>query len=664
MAQDSQVQRDKQALKDAFAEAYRTDQQSAPSLLGETGYRPGSISQLDAMKESLQTASRPPKIPQQMERTSDFAETQDVNNPVSFQPAIKTDTEIKRTSGPVVNQIKTLQEADRPLVYENRDPNTMWWHAIVIEPLDQRNSETINPQMLLHLALQNSPRILAISNRPLIRETEVGEARADFDPELFVKSQFDNRIDPVGNQLTTGTGDPFLKEHIWYGDMGLRKKLWAGAEIEARQQFGFQNSNSRFFEPQDQGTATLSLNFSQPLLKGRGIAYNRSQIMIAQLGGTASWDQFSAELQDELTEVVESYWSLYYHRAVLLQKQYNVARGEAVLGKLEGRSTLDSLPSQIARARSAVQSRRTELANARRDVKNAETDIRRLTGSHEIFQAIPAELLPEEAPNLIRTDQDLAVVIEQAIQMRPEIKQAMQRAKIAAVQKNISEHELLPELNLIFNSYVAALRGESDVLGSWSEQFTGSTPGYAVGFEFNMPYYRRAARSRNKRQQLVLELVRHEIDPTVNDVVAEAQIAWRQVDSAYQTTMAAAQAIKAARTDLLQNEARWESFALVEGDFAEGQTPTSLLDQLLDAQQRLAIAELTYSQALLEFKGAQVGLKRATGKLLNHHDLPAVSASSSVDLNYGQKPDVMSYEKPAVEPDWANPPQPESTDGN
>ncbi|MCP4830448.1 MAG: TolC family protein [Proteobacteria bacterium] len=110
--------------------------------------------------------------------------------------------------------------------------------------------------------------------------------------------------------------------------------------------------------------------------------------------------------------------------------------------------------------------------------------------------------------------------------------------------------------------------------------------------------------------------------------MAEAQIAWREVDSAYQTVISAAEAIRAARTDLLQNEARWNSFALVEGDFSDGQNPTTLLDQLLDAQQRLSNAELTYSQSLLEFKRSEVELKRATGELLNHQEVSSIGYST------------------------------------
>ncbi len=499
---------------------------------------------------------------------------------------------------------------------------TPWWSRIVTEPQGDREYETVYPEVLVQMAMQNSPSILAISLNPLIQETEVTYARAQFDTDLFLRSQYDDRVDPVGNQLTTGGGLPFLKDNIWYGEGGLRRKLYAGGEIELKQRLGFQNSNSNFFDPQDQGTATLALNFSQPLMRGSGRYYNRSQIMIAQTGTNVAWDKLAAELQDELTRLVEAYWSLYYSRAVLLQKRQNVERGEVVLLKLEGRSELDSLPSQISRARAAVRARATELANARRDVFDAETEIRRILGSPEAFQSNAPELVPGEPPQLTPNHFELANIITEAMQQRPEVKQAVQRAKIAAIQQNVSRNELLPELNLIFNTYVSALRGESDIPGAWTDQFQNSTPGFAGGLEFSMPWGRRAARARLTRQQLVVEQVRHEIDQVMHRVVAEAQVAWRTVDSAFQTAVAAGLAIEAARADLLQNEARWESFALVEGDFAEGQTPTTLLDQLLDAQQRLTNAELTYSQALLEFKVAEIALKRATGTLLSCYNGP------------------------------------------
>ena len=272
----------------------------------------------------------------------------------------------------------------------------IWWPTLVVSPLHPENQvESAGPDSLLHRALQNSPKIQAISNDPLVSDLQVIEQDAVFDPTFFARHLYDDRVDPVGNSLTTG-GAAFLKDNIWSGEAGLRRKLRRGGEIDISQRLGFQNSNSRFFVPQDQGTATLAINYSQPLLKGRGLYINSAQIMIAQSAAGVSWDTFSADLQQEIESILASYWQLYYDRSIFLQKKRNVERGQKILNMLVAREGLDSLPSQIARAKSAVESRKTELANAFRDVRNAETNIRRLTGERNWLTYKDVELLPNQ----------------------------------------------------------------------------------------------------------------------------------------------------------------------------------------------------------------------------------------------------------------------------
>ena len=496
-----------------------------------------------------------------------------------------------------------------------------WWNRDVGRRLiGLESARTIQPDSLVMYALRHSPQIQAISRDPLIREAELREAQSIFDPEVFVRTQFEDRNDPVGNRLTTG-GLPFLKDHIWSGEAGFRRKTRTGADVELGQRLGFHNSNSTFFEPQDQGTATLSMNFSQPLLRGAGQTFNRSQIVIAQVNQGIAWEKFSKELQGEILNVVQAYWNLYYRRSLLLQKRRNVERGAAVLEKLEGRAGLDSLPSQISRARSSVQSRRTELANAQRDVRDAETELRRLIGDSDWVGGSHIELLPSESPSYIYLRRSAKDVVQTALDHRPELKEAIQRARVAAVQHNVSKNELLPQLDLIFSTYVSALEGDSGIARAWQKQFNASTPGYAVGLEYALPYGNRRARARKTQRQLQLAKIKDEVNYVIQLVVAEAQVAIRRQESAYETMQAAAVAIEAAQNDLRQQRSRWEAFALVDGDIAEGNSPVTLLDQLLDSQQRLNNAESTFSEAEFAFKVAEVELKQAMGVLLETENI-------------------------------------------
>lgn len=527
-----------------------------------------------------------------------------------------------------------------------------WWKEVVRQPLDPSlGTETVDANILVYLALRNSPRIQAISQEPLIRELQIVEADAEFDAVRYVRSQFEDRVDPVGNTLTVGGGESFLKDNLWSADAGFRRKIRNGAQVELNQRLGFQNSNSNFFSPQDQGTATLALNVTQPLLRGRGAFVNQAQILIAQAAGGSSWETFQAELQDELLAVINAYWQLYLNRSVYLQKKKNVERGEKILNRLEGRSGLDSLPNQIARARSSVQTRKTELANGLRDVRNAETEIRRLIADTSWMSGQSTELVPGELPSSDFTSLPLEQIVSTALNNRPEIREAMNRARIATIQQRVSANELLPELSLLFGTYVSALRGDTGIINAFQDQFGQVKPGYNVGFNFELPYGNRAARSRFAQRRLQVKKITAEVDEVAQNVIAESQVALRRVESAAETLVAAEEAIRAARADKEQFEKRWESFALVEGDLADGQTPTTILDQLLESHDRLASAELVFVQAEQELKISEFAMQRAMGTLLMrqnvstlrsvHGDTPRmdiIKDGAPVEAGYGGMP--------------------------
>ncbi len=538
--------------------------------------------------------------------------------------------ELAELSKPLVRSKPTDTQSTAPtsvvsaFSFDAFDQSPIWWKQQVNQPLHPENQAVpVNSNALVFAALKNSPRIQAVSKNPLIRELQVVEADAEFDPVRFVQSQFQDRVDPVGSSLTINDNltEQFLKENTWTAEAGIRRRLRTGADLRVSQRLGFQNSNSNNFIPQDQGTATLALNVTQPLLRGRGRVYNQAQILIAQSTGGVAWEVFQQELQEELEGVVAAYWQLYLERSVYLQRKRNVQRGQVILDRLNGRRELDSLPAQIARARSSVQTRKTELANAFRNIRNAETEIRRRVADRNWMASQSLELLPEELPSVQNVGWDLDQVVQTALNHRPEIRESMRRIKIAGVQRDVSENELLPELSFLVGTYVSALRGDSDVLGAFGDQFGQVTPGYSFGLEYELPRLNRAARSRFQQRHLQFKRLENELEEVIQNVIAESQIALRRITSAIETLAAAEQAIVAARADLNQNQTRWESFALVEGDIAEGLSPTTVLDQLLDSQERLSQAEIVYAQAELELKISEVSLQRSMGTLLMHQQV-------------------------------------------
>lgn len=514
------------------------------------------------------------------------------------------------TAGP-----STQPDYSSPLI-EAQSTTEPWWRSKVAESVTgQPSGQPIDVCTLIQEGMQSSKQIQALSQNPLIRESEIGIALAQFDPGMFAKTLYDDRVDPVGNTLTTG-GLPFLKDNIWSGEAGFRQKLYTGGNLKISQSLGFQNSNSRFFVPQDQGTATLSINYEQPLLRGRGEFVNRSQIFLAEVAAGAASDEFAARLQDELNQIVTAYWTLYGNRAQLLQRKKNYELGRQVLERLEGRANFDTLPLQLAQARAAVANRETALANAHRDVLIAETEIRRLLSAADWTGWQNVELLTVEPPMRDPSQATLEASVHTALENRPELRQATRRTKAAAIRNQVSANDLLPDLKLLFGTYVAALEPESGVLPAWSKQFNGSTPGFSAGFQYDFPWRNRAARSKMKQSELELTKAQLELEQVTVNLIVDAQQSWYRLESARKRLDSSLMAMSAATAELEQNELRWNNAAMIEGDWSDGQTQSLILDQLLASHQKQFDAERVVVESEQELKLAQVNLKRATGTLL------------------------------------------------
>ncbi len=494
--------------------------------------------------------------------------------------------------------------------------NENWWQQRLSGPiLDLKRHQSLSVQDAIYQALENSQFIRSISQDPAILETEIDLANSQFDPTLLAKSIYNDKVDPVGNTLTTG-GLPFLKDNIWTGTAALKRRTATGANVGLEQKLGFQNSNSRFFTPQDQGTAVLSLNFEQPLLRNGGRVVNRTQILIAETTANVAWDDFSTKLQDELVKVVETYWSLYAARATYLQKQRGVELGLATLKMIEGRQGLDTQAIQLVQAKAAVGVRRVEMANAYRDIRNAEAEIRRLLGIGDLASHQSTEIIPSDIPSLDESEFDIVRLAEVALQNRPELRRAIKQTQIVATENQFQSNQILPDLSLIFGTYVAGLAGDSGIETAWQRQFKGSTPGYSAGLSFEFPWRNRAARSRLRKSELQLVQAHAIVEQATLDITTDVQKAYWRLKSAIETIQTAGLSLDAANAELGQNEKRWETFALTEGDWSEGQTQSLILDQLLATQLKVVNAENIVARAEQELKSAQVFLRRSLGTLI------------------------------------------------
>src|SRR5262245_29778888 len=360
------------------------------------------------------------------------------------------------------------------------DPRPRWDEQVTRRSRESSTHTSIGLDDMILGALRHSPRVRAISDTPLIRETAIMEAEGQFDWRAFMDSRFTDTSDPVGSTLTTG-GPSRLIDENWRYSAGLRRKLYTGGKFEISQHIGLEDSNSQFFSPTNQANSKLALNFTQPLLNGAGRAYNTSLILLAQIDTDAAQDEFSKQLQDHLLEVTRTYWQLYQNRAVLLQKRQVHSQAVEILEELESRRGVDSLESQIVRARAAVATRQAEIIRSEMAIRNTESKLRVLVNDPELVPNERTELLPAESPSSQPIEINLVDSLATAMQHRPEIDQATKNVRAASVRMGISKNELQPVLDFVAEAYASGLEGDFSLGRSYGSQFSEGRPSYSVG---------------------------------------------------------------------------------------------------------------------------------------------------------------------------------------
>lgn len=493
-----------------------------------------------------------------------------------------------------------------------------WWQAQVSDPLRATgDAQRVDLDALIISALAFSPFVRAVSQDVLIQETGIVEAQAAFDIRAFMDSKFFRKSEPIGNVLETG-GPPRLREGDFGYSAGLRKRTPLGGSWEVSQRIGMRDSNSRFFAPEQQGNSRLSISFNQPLLNGFGKPYNTALVLLADIDTQVAMDQTSASLQEHLIRIVEAYWELYLQRSVLLQKYRNLQRAQVILERLTQRREVDALENQIVRARAAVATREAELIRTGTNIRNIEARLRALTNSPELLSTPHSELIPSDRPAMVTVEVSLPDAIVTALQHRPEIDAATQEIRAATVRLDMSCNELLPALDLVLETYVAGLDQDLDIGQAFADQFRLGEPSYTAGLVFEVPLHRRAAKARYQRRQLQLRQITQQFDETVQNLSTEVEIAVREVNATYRELLGKFNAMKAAEAEVDYLTRRWE---LLSGDERSG---SFLLEDLLDAQDRLAIEQYGFAVAQRDYTLSQTALKKATGTLLEQEQIEPV----------------------------------------
>lgn len=485
-----------------------------------------------------------------------------------------------------------------------------WWEGAVGGSLSRSAQHLpVDLDTLILSSLVHSAHVQWLGDARLIAQADVSKAGAVFDWSAFVESKYIDLSEPVGNLLTTG-GSPRFRDNHWTAGGGFRRRMASGGQFEIAQRIGYQDNNSIYFAPTQQGTGTFALSFAQPLLRGAGRDYNTRLIVLAQLEANTADEEFVRRVQAHLMEITRVYWQLYLSRAVVLQKRRLYDEACRIYQELESRREVDATVPQILQAKAAVARRRAEILRTEMAVKNMESRLRALVNAPELAAAGGAEFLPQQSPVAELVPVSMKEAKTKALCHRPQIKQCLNTIEAAKLKLQVSKNELLPALDVILETYANGLRGESDLAGALSDQFSTGEPSYTVGLALDLPLANRAAEASHRKQQLELRKTIYQLVEAVESVLAEVEVAVREAQTYYREMTASYHAMVAKEAEVHSLDARWRALA---GDTAMA---TVLLEQLLRAQEELAAEQFALVDSQVSYSLALTRVKQADGTLL------------------------------------------------
>ncbi|MBU0616362.1 MAG: TolC family protein [Planctomycetes bacterium] len=477
-----------------------------------------------------------------------------------------------------------------------------------LKELRQARQVELSLAVCIQRAIANNYTIRRESYGPAISRASLVEAEAAFDAAFFLDFTHRNTDQPTASQLASNQSD--FRQY----QGGLRKLLPTGMQVQTGvgQSRSFTDLVFATLNPAYDSKFTAS--FTQPLLRGFGLDYNRAGINIARADVRISREAFIQQVRDTLLSVEQAYWQLVAARRNAMVLAETVGQNWVTYQSMKDRLEHDTTPVEVNNSKSRWQSRRVEYIEAVRQVRDAEDQLRNLMNDPDFKLSDDVEIIPAETLFLTPIALDHFAEARAALEQRSEIRQARLGIEQTRIQTQRAKNETLPQLDLSFQYDVQGIGTNAD--NSFDNMTTNRFRSYSVSVNFSYPIGNRGPRAALRRARMQESQAVVQLQQVLDLVVTEINAAVRQLNVRYEQIPPQLGAVKAANSNLRAFQARAEN---VGPNYLE--TELSAIEQLAGTRQRLL-------QVITEYNVAIVQLEKAKGTLLDYNNVQVSDESA------------------------------------
>jgi outer membrane protein len=387
------------------------------------------------------------------------------------------------------------------------------------------------------------------------------------------------------------------------------------------------NNSFYYFNPNF--GSQLTIQITQPLLKGGGRFANTAPIRIARRSLAESRAAFEGEVNDAVLQVVNLYWNAVQTRGALDVQQKSMKLAEASYDRDKRSLELGALPPlDIYRSQSEVAARKVGAIQAGYALIQSEEALRLAIGADRDpqFSTLGFDLTedPRISGDLATIDADTALA--QALSARPEIEVAKDSLANDADSIRLAHNEMEPNLSLQgfylsnglggneYNLTTGQLIAPGGFGSSMSQLFSFGFPGYGGQLQLTLPLRNRGAKSTLGNALVSRTHDLYGEGQTREQITREVHDAVHQLEEAKEALAAGTASFDLAQKTLTSEQRKYELGA--ETNFF-----------VLDAQTRLAAAELTLLQTQINYRIALAAVGHSTGDLLTPYHVKIAELS-------------------------------------
>ena len=472
-------------------------------------------------------------------------------------------------------------------------------------------------------ALERNLDIAVQRINPLVQDMQVATANAAFLP--FASSGFgvNQRTSPNRTLFDGGglRGSNIINEQGNY-DLGVNQRMkWGGGQYDVTWNSSRFETTSIFTTFNPSFGANMTLNYTQPLLRGFRTDPQRTQLVVQRINRDISDIDLEETIVNTLANVRSAYWELVYARAAVDVQQQALELAEQLVRDNRARVEIGTLaPIDVVQAQSEAALRRQLLAQAVQTLRTNELLLKQLIVDGTSDELWDAEINPTDQPQIDAPPIDLDAAIRGALERRTDISRVRQQIDINDAQVDNLRNSTLPALDVV-GSYQLTGQGGPRLVpsGSSFEALFGGAGGiipggygdaldnivdadypfWSVQLQMTYPLGQSAdkaayERARLQRQQNTAQLRRTELQ-----VASEVTNAAIQIEAIQERIEAAIAARELAEEQLRAEESKFEV----------GLSTNFLVLQM---QRELAFAQdvelraiFDYQRALIEFDRTQ-----------------------------------------------------------